>query len=157
MGKKIIFLTDTLGINWNKKIKSFLFIFEFLSDWQSWQSGGPGRAGSGQQWAGPKPGRAKIGPIFLGQNFSSLARPPAQKTGLVGPNNLLKEKKNRASRAGPGHTGPGHIGPSQIWPGFFRANNLMAQPDPNSGWTGLAHRVGPILTPLLTGRIPEDV
>ena len=24
----------------------------------------------------------------------------------------------------------------------------MAQPDPNSGWTGLAHRVGPIL-PLL--------
>ena len=24
----------------------------------------------------------------------------------------------------------------------------MAQPGPNSGWTGLAHRVGPILPPL---------
>ena len=41
-----------------------------------------GRAGPGQQWVGPKPGRAKIGPVFSGQNFNSPVRP-----------------KNRASRA----------------------------------------------------------
>ena len=41
-----------------------------------------GRAGPGQQWAGPKQGRAKIGPVFSGQNFNSPARP-----------------KNRAGRA----------------------------------------------------------
>ena len=94
--------------------------------------GRPGQAGPGQQWAGPKQGRAKIGPIFSGQNFNSPARP-----------------KNRAGRAklsfqgkknsgGSGHTGPGHTGPGQIWPDFFRANNLMAQPGPNFGRTGLA-------------------
>ena len=42
---------------------------------QSWQSGGPGRAG-------PKLVRAKIDPDFSGQNFSSPSRP-----------------KNRAGRA----------------------------------------------------------
>ena len=47
-----------------------------------------GRAGLG--WAGPKPGRAKIGPIFSGQNFNSPARP-----------------KNRAGRAIPGWAIPG--------------------------------------------------
>ena len=41
-----------------------------------------GWAGPGQHWAGPKPGRAKIGPDFSGQNFSSPTRP-----------------KNRAGRA----------------------------------------------------------
>ena len=41
-----------------------------------------GRAGPGQQLAGPKPGRVKIGRVFLGQNFNSSARP-----------------KNRAGRA----------------------------------------------------------
>ena len=40
-------------------------------------------------WAKTGPGRAKIGPDFLGQNFSS----PALKTRLVGPNSLLKAKK----------------------------------------------------------------
>ena len=30
--KKVIFLIDTPGINWSKIRKSFLFIFEFLSD-----------------------------------------------------------------------------------------------------------------------------
>ena len=97
-------------------------------------------------------GRVKIGPIFLGQNFNSLA--------------LLKNQADRAKysfggkkkfgRAGPyqagpywpSHTGPSHIGPGQIWPDFFRAYNLMDQPGPNSGRTGLAHRVGPILPPL---------
>ena len=34
-----------------------------------------GRAGLGQQWAGPKPGQAKIGSIFSGQNFNSPVRP----------------------------------------------------------------------------------
>ena len=34
-----------------------------------------GRAGSCQQWTGPKQGRVKIGPIFSGQNFNSTARP----------------------------------------------------------------------------------
>ena len=43
---------------------------------------GPDRAGPIQQWVGPKPGRAKIGPIFSSQNFNSP----------VGP-------KNRAGRA----------------------------------------------------------
>ena len=41
-----------------------------------------GRAGPGQQWARPKPGRAKIGQVFSSQNFNSPARP-----------------KNRAGRA----------------------------------------------------------
>ena len=39
------------------------------------RAGGPGRAGPGQQWAGPKSGRAKIGPVFSGQDFNSSARP----------------------------------------------------------------------------------
>ena len=69
-----------------------------------------------------------------GQNLTAQ---PALKTGLVGPNSLFKAKKIQA-----GHTGVG-----QIWLGFFRANNLMAQLDPNSGRTGLAHRVGLILPP----------
>ena len=61
---------------------------------------------------GPKPGRAKIGPVFSGQNFNS---PAVLKTGLVGPNSLLKAKKKV------GWAGPGHIRPSQIWLDFFRA------------------------------------
>ena len=59
---------------------------------------GQANSGLGQQWAGPKPSRAKIGLVFSGQNFSSLARP---KTGLVRLNSLLKAKKIRAGRAGP--------------------------------------------------------
>ena len=112
------------------------------------------RAGNRAGWAGLS--RANSG---LGQNRDGpklawifrakiLAAQPALKIGLVGPNILLKAKKIRASRAGSGHTGPSHIGPGQIWLGFFRANNLMAQAGPNSGWTGLAHQVGPILPPL---------
>ena len=36
---------------------------------------GPGRAEPGQQWAGPKPGRAKINPVFSGKDFNSPTRP----------------------------------------------------------------------------------
>ena len=46
-----------------------------------------GRAGPGQQWAGSKPGWAKIGPVFSGQIVFS------------------RQKKIRAGRAGLGHTG----------------------------------------------------
>ena len=74
---------------------------------------------------------------------------PALKIGLVGPNSLFKAKKIRSGRAGarsywaePYWTGPN-------LPDFFRANNLMAQPGPNSGRTELAHRIGPILLPLI--------
>ena len=89
--------------------------------------------------AGPKPGWAKIGLVFSGQNFNS---PPPLKTGPVGPNSLFKAKNNSG-------------GPGQIWPGFFRANNLMDQPGPNFRRTGLAYRAGQILpalppTPLVT-------
>ena len=103
---------------------------------------GLGRANSGldQNQAGPKLARFFLAKILVAQ--------PALKIRLVGPNSLLKAKKIRADRARSGHTGPGHIGQGQIWHSFFRANNLMAQPDPNSRWTRLAHRVGPILPPL---------
>ena len=94
--------------------------------------------------AGPKLARFFWAKILTAQ--------PALKTGLVRPNSLLKAKKIPTDRAGPGHTRQGHIGSGQIWPSFFRANNLMAQPSPNSWWTGLAHRFGPILPPLL-GRV----
>ena len=92
---------------------------------------GRANSGSGQNRAGPK----------LTQCFRAkiLTAQPALKTGPIRPNSLFKTKK-KFGRAGPGHTGPG-----QIWPGFFRANNLMAQPGPNFGRTGLAHRAGPIL------------
>ena len=112
--------------------------------------GGPGRAKtrSGQNWPGffgPKLARFFRAKILTAQ--------PALKTGPIGPNSHFKAKKIPAGRAGPGHTGPGHnelghTGPGQIWPGFFRAKNLMAQPGPNFGRTGLAHRAGPILPPL---------
>ena len=101
-------------------------------------------SGPGQNRAGPKLARFFRAKILTAQ--------PALKTGLVGPNSLFKAKK-KFGRAGPGHTGPSHIRPSQIWPGFFWANNLMAQPGPNSGQTGLAHRVGPILPLLLTVKL----
>ena len=104
---------------------------------------GPGRAnsGPGQNRAGPKLAR------FFRANI--LTAQPVLKTGPVGPNCLFKAKKIRAGRAGPGHTGLGYTGPGQIWPGFFRAKNLMAQPGPNFGRTGPAHRAGPILPPLV--------
>ena len=104
---------------------------------------GPGRAnsGPGQNRAGPK-----LAPFFRAK---ILITQPALKTGPVGPNNLFKAKKIRAGRVGPGHTGLGHNGSGQIWPDFFRVNNLMAQPGPNFGRTGLAHRIGPILPPLI--------
>ena len=98
-------------------------------------------------------GRANSGP---GQNRagSKLARffrtkiltaQPALKIESVGSNSLFKtKKKNRMGRVGSGYTGSG-----QIWPGFFEANNLMAQPDPNFGRIGIAHRIGPILPPLI--------
>ena len=59
-----------------------------------------GRVGLGQQWTRSKSDRAKI-----------LTTQPLLKIGLVGPNSLLKTKKNLVGRAGLGHTGPGHIGP----------------------------------------------
>ena len=92
-------------------------------------------------------GRAKIGQVKIGPIFRAkiLLAQPALKTGLVGPNNFFKAKKKSG---GSGHTGLGHIGPEQIWPGFFRANNLMAQPGPNFGRTRLAHRAELILPPL---------
>ena len=99
-------------------------------------------SGLGQSLVGLKLARIFQAKILVAQ--------PALKTELVGPNSLLKAKKIRVGQAGSGHTGPGHIGPGQIWHDFFRANNLMAQPDPNSGWTELAHRAGPILPPLST-------
>ena len=93
-----------------------------------------GRAGPGQQWAESKSGRAKI-----------LTTQPALKTGRSGQIVISRQKKL-------GRTGPGHTGPSQIWPGFFRVKSLMAQPGPNFGRTGLAHRAGPILPPLDGGK-----
>ena len=99
-----------------------------------------GRAAPGQQWAEPKPSRAKIGPFVWAKILTAQS---ALKTRPVGPNSIFKANKIR----------PGHIGPGQIWPDFFRANNLMVQPDPNFGRTGLAHRVGPILPPL---EIPKE-
>ena len=104
---------------------------------------GLGRANSG---LGQNRGGPKLAQIFL---TKILAAQAALKTGLVGPNSLLKAKKIRTSRVGSSHTGPDHIGPDQIWPTFFRANNLMTQLDPNSEWIRLVHRVRPILTPLL--------
>ena len=102
-----------------------------------------GRVGSGQRWAEPKPGLVKIGRIFYGQNFNSPACPknPAGRAKW----HFEGKKKIRVDWAGHGHTGPG-----QIWPDFFRDNNLMPQPGPNSGRTGLTLRVRPILSPLRT-------
>ena len=39
-----------------------------------------------------------------------LTAQPVLKIGLIGPNCLLKVKKIRTDRVGPGHTGSGHIG-----------------------------------------------
>ena len=61
---------------------------------------------------------------------------------------LLTRAGNRAGWANSG-LGQNRAGPKLARIFLFRANNLMAQPDPNSGWTGLAYRVGPILPPLL--------
>ena len=66
-----------------------------------------GRAGPGQQWAGPKPGRAKI----------VLTAQPALKTGPVGPNSLFKAKKNSG---GPGRAEPYRAGPYRAGPNLAR-------------------------------------
>ena len=94
-----------------------------------------------------KNGSAKTG------SDQNLTAQPVLKIGLIGPNSPFKIKKIRTGRVGPSHTGLDHTGPDQIWPGFFRANNLMTQFDPNFGWTGLTHRIGPILSPLGVGQI----
>ena len=106
-----------------------------------------GRDGLGQanSWLGQNRVEPKLARFFRAK---ILVAQPALKTGLVGLNSLLKAKNILVGRAG-SHTGPGHIGPGQIWPDFFQANNLIAQPGPNSGWTGLAHRAGPIFPPLV--------
>ena len=106
-----------------------------------------GRVGLGRANTGPGQNRAglKLVRFFRAK---ILTAQPALKTGPVGPNSHLRQKKIRPGRAGPGHTGLGHTGPGQIWPGFFRVKNLMAQPGPNFGRTGLAHRAGPIFPPL---------
>ena len=98
------------------------------------------RGGNRAGRAGPKPGRAKIGPVFSG---IILIAQPVLKIGSIGPNSIFKVKKNSG---GPGRAGLYRAGPNLAR--FFRANNLMAQPGPNFGRTGLAHRVGPILPPL---------
>ena len=94
-----------------------------------------GRAGLGRANTGPGQNRAglKLARFFRAK---ILTAQPALKTGPIGPNSHSKAKKNSG-------------GPGQIWPDFFRAKNLMAQPDPNFGRTGLAHRAGPILPPLV--------
>ena len=77
-----------------------------------------GRAGSG--WARSIVGWAKIGP---GQNWPGFFRAkilvakPALKTGLVGPNSLLKAKKNSG---GPGRVGPYRAGPYWAGPNLAR-------------------------------------
>ena len=63
-----------------------------------------GRAGPGQQWAGPKLARFFRAKILTAQL--------ALKTGPVWPNSLFKAKKIRGGRAGPGHTGPYRAGPN---------------------------------------------
>ena len=126
-----------------------LFFLGFKTKKQSWLviRGGnrAGRAGLGWANSGSRQNRAGL---KLAQFFRAkiLTAQPALKTGPVGLNSLFKAKKNSG---GPGHTGLGHAGPCQICPGFFWANHLMAQPDPNFGRTRLAHRVGPILPPVL--------
>ena len=100
---------------------------------------GRSNSGSGQNRVGPKLARFFRAKILTAQ--------PALKTGPVGPNSLFKAIKNSG--------GPGHTGPGQIWPGFFLAKNLMTQPGPNFGRTGLAYRAGPILPPLVT-RLSKD-
>ena len=96
---------------------------------------GAGRAGLG--WAnsgqGQNRGRAKIGPVFSGQNFNSPAR-PKNWAGLAKKSFQGKKKFERAGPAGP-YRAEQYWG-GQIWPDFFRANNLMAQSDLNSRRTG---------------------
>ena len=59
---------------------SYIFVFSFQLFISIAVGVAIGRAGLG--WVGPTMGRAKIGPVFSGQNFNSPARP-----------------KNRAGRA----------------------------------------------------------
>ena len=92
-----------------------------------------GLAGLG--WAGPKFARFFRAKILTAQ--------PALKTEPIGPNSLFKAKKNSGGRSGRAIPGRAKFGPV-----FFRANNLMAQPGPNFGRTGLTHRIRPILPPL---------
>ena len=67
---------------------------------------GLGRANSGlgQNRTGPKLIRIFRAKILVAQ--------PTLKTRLVEPNSLLKAKKNRADRAGSGHTGASHTRPA---------------------------------------------
>ena len=109
-----------------------------------------GRAGLGRANSGLGQNRAR--PKFVRIFWAKiLAAQPALNIGLAGPNSLLKAKKIWACRAGLGHTEQG-----QIWQGFFQANNLMAQPGPNSGWTGLAHQVELILPPIILTNLPFE-
>ena len=73
----------------------------------------PGRGGAG--WANSGPGQNRAGPKHA-QFFrvKILTTQPALKIWPVGPNSILKAKKIRTGRAGPGHTGQGHIGRGQI-------------------------------------------
>ena len=127
-----------MGINYSTKYKPLT----------STSRGGnrTGRIGLDRANSGPSQNRAesKLARFF---RTKILTAKSALKTGQVGLNSHFKAKKNLG---GPNRTGLGHAGPGQIWPGFFRAKNLMAQPGPNFGRTGLAHRVGPILPPLST-------
>ena len=90
----------------------------------SWGERGHGRAGNRVGRVNSRLGQNRAGPK-LAQIFRTkiLAAQPALKTGMVGPNSLLKAKTILTGRAGSG----------QIWSGFFQANNLMAQLGPNSG------------------------
>ena len=101
-----------------------------------------GRAVLGQANSGPSQNRvrSKLAWFFRAK---ILTAQPVLKTGLIGPNSLFKVKRNLGES--------GHIGS-----GFFWANNLIAQPGPNFGRTGLIHRVGPILSPLNTTYMRES-
>ena len=116
-----------------------LFIF-FFFDRTSRGGNRAGRTGLGRAYSGL--GQNRAGPK-LARFFRAkiLTAQPALKTGPIGPNSLFKAKKKIQA---------GWVGPGQIWPDFFQANNLIAQPGPNFGRTGLAHRVGPIFPPLRT-------
>ena len=69
--------TRFLGIVCRERVLCLLVTWEVEVEVQAWVhvEVAIGQAGPGQQWAGPKYGRAKIGPIFSGQNFNSPARP----------------------------------------------------------------------------------
>ena len=78
-----------------------------------------GRVGPANSGLGQNRVRSNLTRIF---RTKILAAQPALKTGLVGPNSLLKAKKKKSGRSG--RVGPYWAGPNLAR--FFFANNLMA-------------------------------